>query len=297
MVDWDDLRFFLAVARTGSLSAAARELRCTQTTVGRRLASLEARLGVRLLNRTSRGYVASPAGERIRGHVERIEAAALAVDRFVAGEDTRLEGRVTVACIESIANIVLAPCFARLHREYPAVVIELLPPDRHLSLAHREADISIHHVRPKQQEIVVRKLGSVAFGLYASTDYLERFGTPTFADGCVGHRVVALPDQFCDLPQMQWLAGLATKARVVLKTGSYEGRLHSLLAGDGMAYLPRFHGDEVTGLTRLDGTPTPAPVVDLWLAIHKDSRNVRRIRAIIDAIAEAVAGHLNLQRK
>ena len=91
---------------------------------------------------------------------------------------------------------------------------------------------------------------------------------------------------------MQWLAGLTTKARVVLKTGSYESRFHSLLAGDGMAYLPRFHGDEVSSLSRIEATPTAAPVVDIWLAVHKDSRNVRRIRAIIDAIAEAVSGHL-----
>ncbi len=292
MVDWDDLRFFLAVARIGRLSAAALELRCTQTTVGRRLASLEARLGVRLLNRTPRGYIATPAGERIREHVEHVEAEVLAVERVVAGEDARLEGRVTVACIESIANLILAPCFARLHQNYPGVVIELLPPDRHVSLARREADISIHHVRPKQREIVVRKIGSIAFGVYARPDYLGRFGTPNFADGCPGHRILALPDQFSDLPQMQWLAGLTTKARVVLKTGSYESRFHSLLAGDGMAYLPRFHGDEVSGLTRIEATPTAAPVVDIWLAVHKDSRNVRRIRAIIDAIAEAVSGHL-----
>ena len=293
MLNWDDLRFFLAVARTGSLSAAARELRCTQTTVGRRLASLEARLGVRLLSRTRRGYVATPAGEGIREHVERIYAEAAAVERVVAGQDVRLEGRVTVACIESIANVILAPCFSRLHQDYPGVVIELLPPDRHLSLARREADISIHHVRPKQQEIVVRRIGSIAFGLYASPDYLERFGMPNFADGCAGHRVIALPDQFCDLPQMQWLAGLTGKAHVVLKTGSYETRLYSLLAGDGMAYLPRFHGDEVPGLTRIDETPTAAPVVDLWVAVQKDNRNIRRIRTIIDAIAEAVSGHLN----
>src|SRR5216683_4507868 len=292
MLDWDDLRFLLAVARTGSLSAAGRGLRCTQTTVGRRLASLEARLGVRLLNRTPRGYVATPAGESIREHVEHIEAEAAAVERIVAGRDARLEGKVTITCIESIANNILAPCFARLHQDYPGVVIELLPPDRHVSLARREADISIHHVRPKQREIVVRKIGSIAFGVYASPDYLERFGTPNFAGGCAGHRVLSLPDQFCDLPQMQWLAGLTAKARVVLKTGSYESRLHSLLAGDGMAYLPLFHGDEVPGLTRIEGTPTAAPVVDIWLAVHKDNRNVRRIRAIIDAVAEAVSGRL-----
>jgi DNA-binding transcriptional LysR family regulator len=82
------------------------------------------------------------------------------------------------------------------------------------------------------------------------------------------------------------------KAHVVLRTESYESRLHSLLAGDGMAYLPRFHGDEVSGLTRIDETPTAAPVVDLWLAVQKDNRNIRRIRTIIDAIARAVSGHL-----
>jgi DNA-binding transcriptional LysR family regulator len=87
MLDWDDLRFFLAVVRTGSLSAAARELRCTQTTVGRRLASLEARLRVKLLNRTPRGYVATSAGESICEHVERIEAEASAIERIVAGRD------------------------------------------------------------------------------------------------------------------------------------------------------------------------------------------------------------------
>src|SRR2546430_2048113 len=110
------------------------------------------------------------------------EAETAAVERIVAGRDGRLEGNVTVTCIESIANNILAPCFARLHQNYPAVVIELLPPDRHLSLARREADISIHHMRPKQREIVVRKIGSIAFGLYASLDYLERFGLPDFAD-------------------------------------------------------------------------------------------------------------------
>ena len=247
---------------------------------------------MRLLNWTPRGYVATPAGESISEHIERIAAEAATVERIVAGRDARLDGKVTVTCIESVANNILAPCFARLHQDYPGVVIELLPTDRHLSLARREADISIHHMRPKQQEIVVGRIGSIAFGLYASPDYLERFGTPNFTDGCVGHRVIALLDQFCDLPQMQWLAELTTKARVVFETGSYESRLHSLLAGDGIAYLPRFHGDVVPGLTRIDETPTLAPVVDLWLAVHQDSRNVRCIRAIINAIADAVSGRL-----
>src|SRR5260370_17894449 len=128
-----------------------------------------------------------------------------------AGGDAGVEGKVTVTCIESIDKNILARCFGRTNQNYPGVVTELVPPDRHVSLARREADISIHHVRPKQREIVVRRIGSIAFGVYASPDYLERVGTPNFADGCLGHRILALPDQFSHLPQMQVLAGLTPK--------------------------------------------------------------------------------------
>jgi DNA-binding transcriptional LysR family regulator len=289
MLDWDDLRFFLAVARLGTLSAAASELRCTQSTVGRRLASLEARLGVRLLERTPRGYVSTAAGASVLGHVERMETEALSVQRAVAGRDARLEGRVTVASIESVANIILAPCFAALHRDHPELLIELVTVHRNLSLSGRDADISVHQIRPGQNEVRARRIGTLSFGLYASFDYLDRFGAPDFQDGCAGHRVVALADDL-DLPQVRWLAGLTPKGRVVVKTGSYEHRFHSVLAGDGIGCLPCFHADAAQGLSRL-ASPQPAPVVDLWLAIHEDNRRVRRIRAVMESIVAAVAKH------
>ena len=112
MLDWDDLRFFLAVARHGSLSAAAKELRVAQSTAGRRLASLEASLGVRLLNRTPDGYVATLAGQEVRVQAERLEEQALALERNVGGRDTRLSGLVRVTCAEIVASHILAPCFA-----------------------------------------------------------------------------------------------------------------------------------------------------------------------------------------
>jgi DNA-binding transcriptional LysR family regulator len=112
-------------------------------------------------------------------------------------------------------------------------------------------------------------------------------------NGCVGHRVIVLTDDLSHLPQVRWLAGLMGNARTVLKTPSYDSRLHSALAGDGMACLPRFHADGLSGLTRIDKIPAPAPVVDLWLALHKDNRNVRRIKAVIQYITDAVSGHLN----
>jgi len=187
---------------------------------------------------------------------------------------------------------MLAPCFAALHRDHPEVVIELVPATRNLSLPGRDADIAIHQVRPEQHEVVVRRIGSIAFGIYASHDYLERFGVPDFTDGCAGHCVIALPDDLGHLPRVRWLTGLTGNARIVLKTASYENRFHSVLAGDGIACLPRFHANEVPELHRIDDPSIPAPVADLWLAVHKDNRNIRRVKAVIQAISDAVSGHL-----
>lgn len=118
MLDWDDLRFFLAVARKGSLSAAAKDLRVAQSTVGRRLASLEASLGVRLLHRTPEGYVPTSSGQDVRKRAE-----ALALERNVRGRDARVAGTVRVTCAETIASPILAPCFAALHVKHPDVHI------------------------------------------------------------------------------------------------------------------------------------------------------------------------------
>lgn len=183
MLDWDDLRFFLAVARLGSLSAAAKELHVAQSTVGRRLASLEAGLGVRLLNRTPDGYVVTLAGLEVREKAERLEKEAHSLERDVGGRDTRLTGLVRVTCAESVASHILAPCFAALHRQHPEIMIELIPDPRQLSLSMREAEISVRLSRPDQHDLTIRRLGSLAFGLYASRSYLGQHGELDFEGG------------------------------------------------------------------------------------------------------------------
>ena len=130
MLDWDDLRFFLALTRHGSLSAAAKVLHVSQSTVGRRLNTLEATLAVRLLNRTPEGYVPTLAGEEVRQKAERLEAEALGLERDVTGRDTRLRGLVRVTCAETMAAHLLAPSFARLHAKHPDIMIELIPNPR-----------------------------------------------------------------------------------------------------------------------------------------------------------------------
>ncbi len=288
MLDWDDLRFFLAVARLRSLSAAARELRVTQSTVGRRLAALEGGLGARLLHRTPEGYVPTLAGEAIMGQAERVEAEMRAVERVVGGRDALLEGVVRVTAVDTLASHVLMPCFAALQAGSPEVAVELVAEVRHLSLSMREADIAVRLAPFEGHDLVARRIGTLAFALYASPAYLERHGAPDFAAGCAGHRLVAGLDG-AEVPMLAgWLAEVAPRATVALRTDSPEAQLRAALSGAGIACLPRLRGDAFEGqLRRIAPPPAPAVAVGVWSAVHKDNRRTPRIRLVLDAIIAA----------
>ncbi len=289
MLDWDDLRFFLAVARVGSLSAAAKELHVAQSTVGRRLASLEASLDVRLLNRTPDGYVPTLAGRDVRQQAERVEAEARALERIVGGRDTRLAGQVRVTCAETIASNLVAPCLGNLHLEHPDLMIELIPNPRELSLSMREADISIRLRQPDQHDLVVRRIGTVAFGLYASPGYLERHGGFDYADGCPGHHLITQRDGIQDSSQTEWLAELAPRARVSMQTSSHAAALAAALEGGGLVSLIRFRADREDGLVRV--TPPLSSLIPssgIFLVVHKDNRATPRIRVVLDHLTRWV---------
>ena len=287
MLDWDDLRFFLALARHGTLSAAAKVLHVSQSTVGRRLNALEATLAVRLLNRTPDGYVPTLAGEEVREKAERLEAEALALERDVTGRDTRLRGLVRVTCAETLAAHVLAPSFARLHASHPDIMIELIPNPRELSLAMREADISLRMRQPEQHDLVVRRIGGIAFGIYATPDYVRDQGGLDFEDGCSGHRLITQLDDTQEMTQSAWLTELASRATVVLQTSSHEAAVLAAAGGGGLACLARFRGDREPGLTRLP-VPTEPPSADILLLVHKDNRDTPRIRVVLTHITDSI---------
>ncbi len=283
MLPWDDLQSFLAIARHGTLSAAARALGVMQTTMGRRLAGLEARAGARLLAKTPGGYVLTPAGEAVLGNVERIEAEALAVERRITGGDIRLEGVVRVTTVEILAVEVLTSAFAALQRAHPGIRLEVAADARSLSLARREADIAVRLARLTQNDLAVRKVASLGFGLYASAAYLEQHGPPDFGAGAPGHSTILNPSEGMHLPEMAWFTALTHQARPAVRHNSRYGQRAAAEAGMGLAALSRFMGDP-TGLVRLP-TPTPAPLRDVFLAVHHDIRHTPRIRAVTEVIA------------
>lgn len=147
-------------------------------------------------------------------------------------------------------------------------MVELIPDPHDPSLAMREADIAVRLSRPSQHDIVIRRIGSMAFGLYASPSYLERRGEVDFEAGCPGHVTINQLDGIQDAAQAGWLADLASRARVAMQTTSHEAAVHAALHGGGLACLARFRADRETGLTCLD-VPTPIPSAEIWLAVHK----------------------------
>lgn len=292
MLTWDDLHTFLAIARHGSLSASARALGVRQSTMGRRLAALEDRAGARLLQRTPTGYVLTPAGEAVFGNVERIEAEALAVERTVSGKDVRLEGVVRLTAVETFAVEILSPALAAFQQRYPGITVELLADTRSLSLPRREADIALRMARLSQADLVVRKLGDVAIGVYASPGYHGRFGTPDFAGGCPGQRIILTHEELFHTPEIAWLRAAASRASVALRTNSRYAMRAAAVEGIGFACLARYLGDPAVAsgrLIRLD-PPIPPPLRELWLAVHRDIRHMPRIRAVTEHLSQAVHG-------
>ena len=220
MLDWDHLQSFLAVARHGNLSAAARVLRVSQTTMGRRLDTLHAQVGARLVQKTPDGFLLTPAGERVLANVERMEAESLLVERAISGEDERVAGEVRITTVETFGARIITPVLHTLSVLHPEIHIELITDNRSLSLSRREADIAIRLAEFEQHEVVVRHIADMAFGVYASRNYLDRVGYPDFGAGAPGHTVVTLQDDLALLPEARRMAELAPNATVAMRKPS-----------------------------------------------------------------------------
>lgn len=288
MLEWNDLHFFLAIARHRTLSAAARALGVQQTTMGRRLAALEGRAGTRLLAHTPQGYVLTEAGEATLAHVERIEAEALAVERAVSGTEQRLEGSVRLTAVETLAVELLTPVLARFRERYPGIVLELIVDSRSLSLSRREADVALRLARPTERELVARRLPDIATAAYASPLYLERQGHPASDGQGAGHWRILPHEELMGTPEMRWFQAATGRAGTALRSNSRYAQRAAAMAGMGIACLARYLGDAAgEALVRLDLGAAPPPR-ELWLAVHRDLRDAPRIRALMEALGVAL---------
>jgi DNA-binding transcriptional LysR family regulator len=282
---WDDVRFFLAVARAGSLSGAARALSVGHVTVGRRIAFLERRLGVTLLNRTPDGFATTAAGDAVLRQCMAMETAALDLERIAAGRDSLITGSVRVTTTEMLAYELIAPATAALRRDYPELRIDLTAGVRSLDIARRDADLAVRFAKPSAAGLVCRKLGEVGFSLYASPRYLARSGVPKRGQGLAGYDLIT----FTGAPAATspfFMGESLEGAHIALRCDNPLIQLQAAANEVGIAELACRLGDASPDVVRVWPDAAPARR-SVWLIVHPDLRRSARIRAVSAAIGEA----------
>ncbi|MGO9603875.1 MAG: LysR family transcriptional regulator [Candidatus Binataceae bacterium] len=298
--EWDDIRFFLATAREGSLSGAARALGVDHVTVGRRLAALEEQLGAKLLNRTPDGFATTPVGQAILKQCETMEVAALSLERLAAGHDARAAGPVRVTATEAFACALIVPGIVALREKHPELQIDLLPSVRALDVSRREADLAVRVSlrRPSDPGLVCRRLGDVGSMLYASPKYLAARGIPRPGQGLAGHDVIT----YLGWPTamgVRFMGESLEGARISARSNDHFVRVRATAAGLGISELTCFFVDDHPELTRV--WPDRAPILrPVWLVMHEDLRRAARVRVVASAIVAAFereARGLHLGRK
>jgi DNA-binding transcriptional LysR family regulator len=278
-LNWDDLKIFLAVARVGTLAAAARQLGQSQPTIGRRIRAMEGRIGHPLFLRTEDGFLLTQEGEAILVNVTQMEDEANAVSRKLAGE-SQLEGLLRVSTTEWFGAHLLAPVFARFCTLHPGFVIELVTETQLVSLARREADLVFRFRQFDEPDVIQRQAAQMAFGVYAASSYLLRQGLPD-SEGR-GHSIVTMDRAYADLADVKWIKERLPCARISLRANSRDVQAQLCRSGGGLAVLPRCIGDAIPGLELLDlGQAAPGRTV--WAGYHKDLKRSTRLRALLDA--------------
>jgi DNA-binding transcriptional LysR family regulator len=287
-MQWDDLRFVLEVTRTGSALAAARGLGVNQTTVMRRIAALEARLGARLFERRSSGYEATPLGVEAAAVAERMEREAAALAASVAASQRMLSGSVRLSTAETLANLLVAPCLQAFQKAHPGVCVELDASDRRVDVARGEADVALRAgSRPEGNGIVARRLPDNDWTIYCSRAYAEEHGCPAGPEAIAAHAVVALGGSMAQTPASQWLVERAAGANVRVRCNSLTSLLSSVRAGLGLGALPCILGDGEADLVRCFA-PLPELRSEMWLIVRAELRSAPHVRALTDFLAAHV---------
>lgn len=287
-LDWDDIRFFLAAARSGSLAAASRQLGSHQPTVGRRIDSLEKRLGIRLFQRHTQGLTLTEEGQRILQAAESMDEAAASLLRANGIEGDQIQGSVRIAAPSGLGANILAARLPQFLARFPNLDVVLQPAVSSADLTHGEADVAVRLYRPTAGELVVRRAGTMGFGLYASPIYLQQHGIPEKTSELAQHDFIAYGEQLRHLEENAWLESIATGARYLLRSDDTHTRFAAAESGLGIAVLPHILAQQSARLLPILDSEE-APPKTIWLVVHRDLRHMARVRAVLDWLEETFA--------
>lgn len=289
MLDWDDLRLFLAVARSGSFVAGGQRLGLNHATLARRLSALEQSLGTRLFDRSPRGVQLTRAGLELLDHAERIEAEVLAVGRTLAGQEQQLSGTVRLATPEAFGTFFVAPRVHLFAAQHPGIELELVPESRTVNLSKREADIAIGLHRPDRGRLRAMRLVDYRIGLYASQDFLARAGPVERMMDLRDRPFVSYIEEMIDLPELRYLDE-SLGGQCVFRSSSVAAQMGAVVSGLGFGLLHCFAVTPEMRLVRV--LPSEIEVIrSYWLIYHADLARSPRLRAVTDFLTREVRSH------
>lgn len=282
----DDAPAFLAIARTGTLTAAAKQLGTGVATISRRIERLEHALGVPLFVRHQTGYKLTDEGQALLPRAEALEEAAESF-RTNAAEEAEATGHVRVATAENFANQLILPSLPCLLETHPDLTVEVLTDIATSNLHRRDADLAVRMVRPERGNLTVRKIGLLGYGLYGSQDYLARRSSMT-PNPISGDRFIGWSERQQMLPAAQWMERKLKGDAPSIVTSSLMGQVSAAQAGLGLAVLPHFLAIHA----RLEAVSTDIGLDQpIWLVVHSDLAASRRIRVVAEHLTKVIEHH------
>jgi len=293
--DWNDLRSFLAVARSGKLTAAAARLQIDHTTLSRRLTSLEHALKAKLFDRSPSGYTLTDQGRRLLPTAEEMERLSFAVQDTVGGTSACVEGTVRIGAPEGFGSYFLAPRIWALKAVHPDLLVQLVAATAVFSLSRRDADVVISVSRPPAGRLTVSKLTDYDLALYASLAYLETHPPIRSAADLSEHSFVSYIGELLHFPELDFLQSVAPEGTASVESSNLLAQLRATLAGAGLCVLPAFLAKEEHGLVRV--LPDEVSLTrSLWLIVHQDLAELARIKAVVRFIKDEVAAARDIFR-
>ncbi len=290
MVNWDDYRYVQAVAETGSLSGAARQLSVSQPTVGRRISDLERRLDARLFERIPDGVRLTEAGGRIAAQVRQMSLQAERIEMTARSRDTGAN-RICVSASEGLAYAIVTPLLSRFRVENPDVEIDLVISNRAADILRREADVAIRIGSPGSDALIGRKLGSARFGIFGHDSYLARHGVPKEPQDLNDHIIIESTGDIAALPQVVWLREQASRAEIAYSSNSILNQMQALSLGVGLLGLPTYLAEDMSRVRRILGNHYNREV-DIWMVTERRVREQASIRAVLDFLGAEIGAAL-----
>ena len=286
--DWTLIQTFLAVAETGSFTAAARETGSSQPTVGRQMQELERQLGAALFRRQNRGHRLTEAGTRLLAHASDMKEAAARLSLEAEGQAEVLQGVVRITASVVVSHYLLPPIFARIRAAEPEIELELNPTDATDNLLYRDADIAIRMYRPEQLDVITRRVGAQRFGIFATRAYLARRGTPQFITDLPSHDFIGYDRSDLMIRGMRQMGLAASRSMFAIRCDNQSVYIEMLKAGCGLGVAPINIAGSDPDLVRI--LPDIAiPDLPIWLTAHEALRHAPRIRRVYDLLAEGLA--------